>query len=342
MAKIEVRNFLKLKPAPNYVSEAVVDTPTQIVTRGRKTMEQNPIWLPCGVAGQKLTAVERNCSDSGTLKVLGSHEIADRVQRPHQSVCRSLNCIRRWLLKCIQTKLAQQEHPEETLMSDTANNVDRVSELVGAICDENASENVFAELDSMVLSDQASCRHYLNYCRLHVALRLELRAHRATQKLHEQIDIESVVPALSEFTLRMRDPRRPCPSLSSPPRFTARSGYLSSDWPVAYLAATVIFGIGLLIGSLVPVSQPAQIARQSVPLPLPSPLSPRWSAASPAWSIASVSRVQGSGFRVQDSPLPPGEGQGVRAAVTAFILHPSSFILHPPSLSVTGSPWHPA
>ena len=32
---------------------------------------------------------------------------------------------------------------------------------------------------------------------------------------------------------------------------------------MAYLIATVIFGIGLLVGSIVHVSQPAQIARQS-------------------------------------------------------------------------------
>ena len=36
--------------------------------------------------------------------------------------------------------------------------------------------------------------------------------------------------------------------------------------------ATVIFGVGLLIGSLVHVSQPVQVAKQSVSLP--SPLSP--------------------------------------------------------------------
>ena len=40
-------------------------------------------------------------------------------------------------------------------------------------------------------------------------------------------------------------------------------GYFSSGWPVAYLIATVIFGLALLIGSLVPVSQPVQVARQS-------------------------------------------------------------------------------
>ena len=38
---------------------------------------------------------------------------------------------------------------------------------------------------------------------------------------------------------------------------------------MAYLVATVIFGIGLLIGSVVHVSQPEQVARQSVPLPSP-------------------------------------------------------------------------
>ena len=42
-------------------------------------------------------------------------------------------------------------------------------------------------------------------------------------------------------------------------------GYLSSGWPVAYLVATVIFGIALLIGSLIPASYPQQIAKQSSP-----------------------------------------------------------------------------
>ena len=40
-------------------------------------------------------------------------------------------------------------------------------------------------------------------------------------------------------------------------------GYISSGWPLAYLAATMIFGVGLLIGSLVPVSYTEQMARQS-------------------------------------------------------------------------------
>ena len=43
-------------------------------------------------------------------------------------------------------------------------------------------------------------------------------------------------------------------------------GYFSSDWPVAYLVATVIFGIGLLFGALIHVSQPVQVARRSPPV----------------------------------------------------------------------------
>jgi hypothetical protein len=39
--------------------------------------------------------------------------------------------------------------------------------------------------------------------------------------------------------------------------------YLSSDWLVAYLVATVIFGIGILIGAFTYVSQPRQIASKS-------------------------------------------------------------------------------
>ena len=42
-------------------------------------------------------------------------------------------------------------------------------------------------------------------------------------------------------------------------------GYFSDGMPLAYLIATVLTGLGLLIGSLIPVSHPEQIARNSVP-----------------------------------------------------------------------------
>ena len=84
------------------------------------------------------------------------------------------------------------------------------------------------------------------------------------------------------------------------------AGFFSSGWPVAYLIATVIFGIGLLIGSHVYISGPEQLARQSAPLTSPpqSPQSPiprrRPTAGrptSPAWSIANLIRPKAQDLR---------------------------------------------
>jgi hypothetical protein len=92
-------------------------------------------------------------------------------------------------------------------------------------------------------------------------------------------DEDSLAPDV--FSLELQDH----PSVHAPvPTFPAilwhgTVGYFSSGWPVAYLVATVIYGIGLLIGSFTYVSHPTPIARDSAPLvsplsPLPSPISP--------------------------------------------------------------------
>ena len=60
---------------------------------------------------------------------------------------------------------------------------------------------------------------------------------------------------------------------------------ISSGWPVAYLVATVIFGIGLLVGAIVKVSDPAQVAAQ-----LPPATENR---AIPKLRVESVGRITG-------------------------------------------------
>jgi hypothetical protein len=53
----------------------------------------------------------------------------------------------------------------------------------------------------------------------------------------------------------------------------ATVGFFSSGWPVAYLAATVILGLGLLIGAITHVSRPEQLVQRDLPLcPAPSSL----------------------------------------------------------------------
>ena len=49
------------------------------------------------------------------------------------------------------------------------------------------------------------------------------------------------------------------------------SGYFAEGMPLAYLLATVITGLGLLIGSLVPVSHPEQVARSAAPASVVEP-----------------------------------------------------------------------
>ena len=177
-------------------------------------------------------------------------------------------------------------------MSDSAINVDRVLDLAGVICDEGASDSEFAETDACLLIDQLSCNDYLNYCWMHVALTMESRIHRAVQQVHQQINMGLVVPAIPVASdldaVKVVAPVSPAPAFPAT-LFNSTVGFFSSDWPVAYLVATVIFGIGLLIGSS-RVCVPAGAGRQAI---RPSPrgsaaeLSPQWSAGSRAWLTAS-------------------------------------------------------
>ena len=55
-------------------------------------------------------------------------------------------------------------------------------------------------------------------------------------------------------------------------------GYFPEGVPLAYLIATVVTGLGLLIGAVIQVAGPEEVARQSASPPsppLPSPLSGR-------------------------------------------------------------------
>jgi hypothetical protein len=154
-------------------------------------------------------------------------------------------------------------------MSESGVNIDHLLDLAGVICDEIASQDDFAELDSLVLADEASCCRYLDYCRLHGVLRFELRAHRAAQRAHQQINIESAIAAVDDSSVARSKMSSPTPFLGS--LSTALHGtidnfvFISSGWPLAYMVATVILGIGLLAGSRIYVSRPVQVAEQPLP-----------------------------------------------------------------------------
>ncbi len=148
-------------------------------------------------------------------------------------------------------------------MSDHTIDAARLFDLTGVICDEDASQDEVAELDSVVFADREACRRYLRYCRIHSALKLELRAHRATQAACQQIEIKAGVIGETGCGLADVDALfSPIPVPAFPPtNLNAPLSHLSSDWPLAYLVATVVFGIAGLIAAFTYVSQPEKDGR---------------------------------------------------------------------------------
>ena len=209
-AKIKVSDFLRHKRSPAYVTEKLMDILTEIADEPRND-EAEAYLVALRRCREKLSATDDELLQLRYVEELSTVEIADRLQRLQPSVSRSLNRIRRWLFECIEMEVAKQEHSsKETLMSDHAIDLDRLFDLVGTVCDEDASQDELVELDSIMLVDREACRRYLGYCRMHSALRLELRAHRAAQAVYQQIGI---TPS------RCRIERIPCarPSRPSPP-----------------------------------------------------------------------------------------------------------------------------
>lgn len=155
-------------------------------------------------------------------------------------------------------------------MSDIAADTDYLLQLADEVCDERASADDLSRLDAILLASNVSRRCYLEYCQMHIALGFELRAQHAAQKLCRQIDFGAVATG-SQPTSCLAVPLPSVAPTSSPsPAFVSTTlrtafGYFSEGMPLAYLLATVIFGVGLLIGSRIYVSGPDQVARDLSP-----------------------------------------------------------------------------
>jgi len=149
-------------------------------------------------------------------------------------------------------------------MSEHTINLDRLFDLVGTVCDGDALQDELTELDSIVFADQVAGHCYLRYCRMHSALVLELRAHRATQLACQQIDIESGESVPDDFTVVMDAPAiLPFGFLSAICRGTI--GFFSQELPLSLLIATVLTGLGLWFASMIYVSSPDKVAKNSAP-----------------------------------------------------------------------------
>ena len=156
-------------------------------------------------------------------------------------------------------------------MSDHVINVDRVFDLAGAICDEIASQNDFVELDSIIVADSTSRRHYWNYCWIHIRLGMEARVHRVLQKVREQDDLDpSMLAPWESDALMVATP--PAASSTMPLNFFTSTfhgtiGYFSHEIPFSFLIGAVLTSLLVLVAWLVPVSRLVEIADNKSSMP---------------------------------------------------------------------------
>jgi hypothetical protein len=150
--------------------------------------------------------------------------------------------------------------PDDSLLN-------RLTPLVIAQLDGDIAPCDADELDRLICQDEDARRLYLSLIRESVSLRYWSGSTADNPPARsDPDDVKSALP----------------PSLSADRPIVAfldaegpgTVWYFSSGWPVAYLVATVIVGLGLLVGALVHVSTPVQVVHKSIPNPsilAPSP-----------------------------------------------------------------------
>ena len=141
--------------------------------------------------------------------------------------------------------------------------------LLDAACDGTLVETQCQELTALLNSDPVVRKVFIDHVRLRTNIRFLHRAERARDLAFARIQAtpQALPPGSASPTF---------PFLSTTLHGTV--GYFSSGWPVAYLVATVIFGIGLLLSSLhlrVPAGAGCQAICTSSLSSLPAPVNGR-------------------------------------------------------------------
>ena len=109
-AKLVMYSFLRhKKKLLNCVGEDLLDALAETVFED--SGDETDLYLVAlRHCREKLDAADEELLELRYAQDLGSREIADRLQRPQTSVCRSLNRIRNWLFECIEMELDRRGH----------------------------------------------------------------------------------------------------------------------------------------------------------------------------------------------------------------------------------------
>jgi hypothetical protein len=134
--------------------------------------------------------------------------------------------------------------------------------LLNSACDDGLADRETQELATLLEADSIIRKEFVRHIQLRTDVQLLFRARKASDGGLARV----------RATLLETPPSDTPASGILPATFHSSAGYFASGWPVAYLVATVIFAIGLIVGTLVHVSTPTQVVQPSSSLPsLPAP-----------------------------------------------------------------------
>jgi hypothetical protein len=139
-------------------------------------------------------------------------------------------------------------------MNPTAMTTLETQSLIEAACAGMADDDQVRHLESLLLADEGARKYYVYLRDLDANLRWLAGARR------------DGTAAAREFRIVEPTPPQPSSPIFPSTAFHGTAAYFSSGWPVAYSIATVVLGLGLLVGAFTHVSRFEKIAGDRSPM----------------------------------------------------------------------------
>ena len=139
--------------------------------------------------------------------------------------------------------------------------------IINAYMDDELTKRQYHELVAWIREAPDNIEHFITECYLHSQLQ-DIFTGTANSS-----GCDGVAGCSSRCHRHSHQLLSPAPSFLSTTLHDTSASFLSKGMPLAYLVATVVTGLGILIASHVYVSRPEQVARSSVPAIVAEPAS---------------------------------------------------------------------